>query len=101
MPCYEVNLMTVEFKAQNLEHLKKALDAMKLRYRVLGDQVIVDNLGTINLKTGRAEIRSGYQGKLNELKREYSKVVIQEVARTKKWAFRTTPVKNKFQLAKY
>lgn len=100
MPCWEVNLISVEFKAKNIEHLKKALDNLGYRYRVVGDTVVVERLGVIRLTQGRVDIERSDQGKLNALKREYSKVTIEQVAKAKRWSVRPKG-QYKFQLAKY
>jgi len=91
MPCWEVNYMSVEFKADNIDLLCAALDDLSLRYtyspeahvlRVAGGLTIYLNEGG---KTGRVEYPEGRIDAVNRLKRAYSRQVLQQVTSKKRW----------------
>lgn len=92
MPCWEVQTTSVEFRAENLPVLKRALDALKLTYTVAGKIVTInpgDDWGQIriDLAEGQAKYRPQCQGQLNEIKRAYSLEAIKTAAKQKGWQF--------------
>lgn len=88
MPCYEVRTMSVEFKADNRQLLDAAIKAIVLEaYWHTEDRVDV-GLGNnirLNLSNGVALVAVGYQDKLNELKRAYSKECVRAAAKKASW----------------
>lgn len=88
MPCYEVRTLSVEFKADNRQLLDAAIKAIGLQaYWHTEDRVDV-GLGNniiLDLSSGGAKIRDGYQDKLNELKRAYSKECVKAAAKKAAW----------------
>lgn len=94
MPCYEIRIMSVEFKAQHLDLLKEAAEKLGWACQVDGSKVTIypSNWGTIRIDLGaqKAEIPSNLQGKLNELKRAYSSAAIDRVAKLNMWAKKGT-----------
>lgn len=103
MPCYQVNILSVEFKARHRDLLKRAIEAIGFSMVELGDHTIhvVGNaksygragIGTrieINLETGLARMMGSRanQELLNELKRSYSRTVVEQIAKKKKWIAR-------------
>ena len=81
MPCYEVNLVSVEFKAENEDLLKRAATALNWDYfkNGLGVQV-----GPVVIQGERASARA--QESINVLKRAYSQEVVKAAAKSKGWA---------------
>lgn len=88
MPCYEVRTVSVEFKADNRQLLDAAIKAIGLEaYWHTKDRVDI-GLGNnirLDLESGKALIQDGYQGKLNELKRAYSKECVKAAAKKASW----------------
>lgn len=96
MPCWEVQRMSVEFRADNRTLLEDAI-------RALG-WGIVDSTATsltlhangyelrLNLTTGQASIADvpEAQQRLNSLKRAYSRQAIQAAARRQGWRVKET-----------
>lgn len=106
MPCYTVKLITVEFKVKNEEVLKKVL---KKHFNYVESSKT--NPGTIffysypgqttswiDLNAQTAQVISGIN--INQVKKEYAKEIIKQVAEKKKWLFKQT-ADNKIQLNKY
>ena len=83
MPCYEVNLVSVEFRAENEELLKKAVVGLGWQYEKVADAVYVND-GQIYIVNGQA--RSESQASINTLKRAYSQEVVKAAAKSKGWA---------------
>jgi len=100
MPCYQMNLVSVEFKAANEAILIKALEALNIAYQydknlnIISIQGIVIDLAKQNVET----TRSGFET-VNQIKRQYSQEVITEVAKKKRWIMKQQA--NKIQLKKY
>lgn len=100
MPCYQVNLISVSFKVANVEYLKKALEALNYNYQFngrstcrIGDNIILD------LDSETITTSSWNTDRVNELKRKYSEVVIEEAARRHHWAM--SKQGNKIELRRY
>jgi len=115
MPCYQVNILSVEFKARNRELLKRAINAIDYDAVEVGENIIRvvgrarshgrNVTGTrieINLETGLARMTDAKtnQDLLNELKRSYSRTTIEELARKKKWIARAKS-SNEITLTRY
>lgn len=99
MPCWQVNIITVEFKAAHRELLLKALKQLNFGYDTLGSKIVVGQI-EIDLESQSVTIRGNSLVKqVNKIKRAYSEQVILEVARRKKIAVRRKA--KKFVLTKY
>jgi hypothetical protein len=100
MPCYEVRLVSVEFKAQHKDLLIQALNEVGLEFRVSENRIVV--AGEIKIDLDRQEVRCPevLRGTVNEIKRKYSEVVLKKVAGKKRWSVKNTGT-NKFQLRKW
>ena len=87
MPCYEVRTMNVEFKVENRELLDAAIRASSLQVTDKGDRTITFEWGKVvlDLKTGTAAVEDGCQGRLNELKRAYSRECVKFAAKKMQW----------------
>jgi len=84
MPCYEVRLTSVEFIAENLELLKKALTAESCKYTIKNNIVYLSICNTtIDLEKRIAT--GSNQSVLNALKRAYSREVVKMAAKAKNW----------------
>jgi hypothetical protein len=100
MPCYEVNLISVELKADNIDYLEKALKNLKLinPLHKISEKDIKTGLelttgDVIDLTNNTITSTSRYR--VNEIKREYTKTCVQEVSKKKKW-FLKQMADNKF-----
>ncbi len=104
MPCYEINLINVEFKIKNKEILLDVLKELNIEYRKYFDKEIYGIAkrgfisGQINLEAQTANIDN--QNSLNTIKKTYAEKIIQQVAAKKKWLFKKIS-ENKIQLNKY
>lgn len=87
MPCYEVRTVSVEFKADNRQLLDAAIKATGMMIWQHDTDVINLEYGSVilDLTTGTAKIQDGYQDKLNELKRAYSKECVKAAAKKAAW----------------
>jgi hypothetical protein len=90
MPCYEINTISVDFKAENMNHLETTLKNMGLKYTKRGNVITIGGVITINLDSSKVECPSNYRDLVNKIKREYSKAVIEDLAKKKKWALKMT-----------
>lgn len=103
MPCYQVNTISVEFFMANTDFLLTALKELGYEVQVREERVLAGSGPVViefNMNTGVAEVESKYQDKLNAVKRQYSKVVIAEVAKKKRWVLKEMEA-NKLQLRRY
>ena len=81
MPCWEVNRVSVEFKAEQEHLLKKAAVALNWEFSKSGSRVQV---GPVVIQGERASARA--QESINVLKRAYSFEVVKAAAKSKGWA---------------
>ena len=107
MPCYEINTVSVEFFMANIDFLLTALKELgyevQLHNKFDYEKVLAGSGPVViefDMVTGLAKVESKYQDKLNAVKRQYSKVVIAEVAKKKRWVLKEMEV-NKVQLRRY
>ena len=84
MPCYEVRLVSVEFKASNEKILQEAAKALSWgfsKFSMNGTTVQVGRV-IIHLDQQTAE---GRQDEINALKRAYSTAAVKAAAKAKGW----------------
>jgi hypothetical protein len=98
MPCYQVNLISVEFKAKNVNVLELAAKELGWTFQHAGKYV---NIGavTIDLESQQATTFSG-QSSINALKVEYSRQAVLLSAKKKKW-FVKAKSKTQMELRRY
>lgn len=92
MPCWQVQSMSVQFRAEHADLLKKTLDNLGWHYRYdekskklsINPHSDWDRID-IDLVNGVAKLRERVQGKLNELKRAYSATALEVVADKRNW----------------
>jgi len=94
MPCYSIRTISVEFKVSNIDLLKKAIEKIEGTY--LGNNEEFLNFRTndgryVNINFKKETISSlnftekGLATFSNSIKRAYSEVVIDEVAKKNRW----------------
>ncbi len=97
MPCYEIRTVSINFKVENIELLKRALEKEWTVFQggENKDYLVATKKGTyeekirIDLKAG--QVRSQFYSEKdlpsvsNSIKRAYSLEVINELARKQKW----------------
>lgn len=104
MPCYSIQLMTVEFKNKNIDLLKQALN--KLEYKFIEyDSCLIfrddyNKVYTINFNKGVVETKRGNTDIINKVKRMYSKQTLIKASKKNKWALRNINT-NKYRAIKY
>jgi hypothetical protein len=86
MPCYSVNLLSVNIEASDREILETAINKLGLKYRRQKDDFfITTDYGTINITGNQAKMPALMQSKLNEIKQAYSAAVIEKAAEEFSW----------------
>jgi hypothetical protein len=83
MPCYTIQRMSILLNAADRNLLEQAIKGLGLKYTRTNDTFVLDGI-TIN-NEGTAEVRRGFQDRLNEIKRAYSGQIIKKVAKAKRW----------------
>lgn len=97
MVCWEINLVTVEFRVRNIDFLTTALQRLNIRFSIQNN-IVYAGYTTINLNNQTIETTD--YNMANKLKREYSKVVVEEIAKKKKWAIKQLSA-NKVRLRRF
>ena len=105
MPCWEVNIYSVEFKAENRSLLKKALNEVNENIvNETSDYVVTRNLEIdfINKKAVDTSFdpQRAKVARINKLKQTYSRLAVMEAAKKNKWAVRPV-TKTKLQAVRY
>jgi hypothetical protein len=107
MPCYQVITTSVEFKVGNIEILKKALENLGVQDISVYDNKVgfyKDDRYTIDFNSQKITGRNVDEKELtkfsNVIKRTYSEVVIDELAKKQKWAKKQLG-ENRYQLQRY
>lgn len=107
MPCYQIRLVSISFKVGNIDLLKKALEKMNVQvvrqdengisFNQAYNQFTISFLNSkINSNVGEKELTSIS----NSIKRAYSEVVIDEVAKKQRWIKRKMGP-NQYQLQRF
>ena len=103
MPCYQIVTVSVEFKVESAERLKKALEKLGFNVDEYKGQIDADSrkgFFRFDLNKGKINFERGLESRVNEIKREYSKVTLEEIVKKKKWLLKSKGA-NKFQMVKY
>ena len=105
MPCYTIETVSVSFKIGNIDLLKKAIE--KAGYQMAGTETFRDTRGNIikiNMNTQTLTSQAYSERELsvtaNILKRAYSELVIDEIAKKQKWIKKNMGA-GQFQLQRY
>lgn len=107
MPCYEVRTVSVKFEVGNIDLLKMALVKLgfAFSYNQRDEKINLSRYSiTIDLKNGSAKTAAlsdvDLSKEMNSIKRAYSEVVIDEVAKRQKW-MKKNMGKGQFQLQRF
>jgi len=103
MPCYRIVTVSVEFKVESAERLKKALKRLGFYVEEYKGQIDANNrMGyfRFDLNQGKIKFERGLESRVNEIKREYSKVSLEELTKKNKW-FLKERKKNIYDVVKY
>jgi len=105
MPCYEVNTMSIEFKAKYKKVLVEALKRSGLNPREYesrsgGHSIYAGDL-IFRLDEQKVTFQEDQQVKLNEIRRKYSEVVLEQVAKKRRRLLKKSKAEGNFQLVKY
>lgn len=83
MPCWTINLISVELKAADKNLLERAIKALNWEHNRVGD---VFHIGSwMQIYGNRIVTKASNQDRVNALKRQYSIEVVKEKARLKGW----------------
>jgi hypothetical protein len=99
MPCYEINLISIEFKAASKDNLLVTLKNLALYPQERNGMIYFGYQGE-NIDLSSGTIQAANTTTANLIKREYSKVTICSIAKKKKWIFKKIS-ENKLQLRRY
>ncbi len=110
MPCYSVRTISVEFHAENVDLLKKALLSLGFSTRSGSNSLNVydksNRVTTIDFSNSQISSKDSFYNEknltnfANQIKRAYSLEVINKVASAGKW-FQKRLANNKIQLQRY
>jgi hypothetical protein len=108
MPCYQIRNVSVEFRVENIDLLKRALEkagwpVVRETSEAIQFRDRYSNPVTINLSTGKmtASVDEKQLSEIcNFVKRRYSEVVIDEVAKRQKWIKKNMGA-NRYQLQRF
>lgn len=96
MPCYEVNLITVEFKAQNEGVLKAAAESLGYTFAKGSSAIYIqDKYGSTVVLIQDGEAQSENKSAINSLKRAYSVETIKQASKSKGWSGNWQKLKEK------
>jgi hypothetical protein len=82
MPCYQINVISVEFSGKSLALLKAAAKDLGWRYSHNGNIV---QIGRVKVDLGRG-MASGETDYINQVKRAYSRSTVKQVAKRNGWS---------------
>ena len=82
MPCYQVNLISVVFKVENIDLLAQAAKALGWRFNRSSDKVFA---GPVTISLGLGKAFSTSQDAINRLKSQYSTQAVKFAAKAKGW----------------
>ena len=102
MPCYQVQSVSVEFKAANATLLDRAIEDLGWArdWNVAKTFCRLSRGIELDLRNGKATIRPDQQHQLNELKRSYSRQAVLLAARQNVWQLKWDVTKSKGQFMK-
>jgi hypothetical protein len=92
--------MSVEFKAKYKEILILALKKLGYQARENNYGEVITNVFTFDLQRQKVSFPAGYTAAMNEIKRKYSEIVLEQVAKKRRWILKNKAGGN-FQLIKY
>lgn len=84
MPCYQVNTVSLKFKAKNIDLIIDVLKLMNLNPLHRNDKIST-NIGTFDLKTGNVTVRQNNIEEVNKFRINYSEAILQKAAKKNKW----------------
>jgi hypothetical protein len=102
VPCYEVNLISVDLKAADRTTLDAALQALGLKYTERNGEITIQTpSGRITVRNGQAEFtNSDCQSWVNKIKQAYSVKTVERISKRFKFNITTKPG-NKMILRRY
>lgn len=89
MPCYQINTVTLAFKAKNKDLIMEVLKQMDVNPVEIsrGNEVkkISTTIGTFDLEAGTVETQDWNADRVNQFRVNYSHAVLYKAAAAKKW----------------
>jgi len=87
MPCYQVNTVSLDFQAGNLELLQKAAAVLGLEVRTLADRREIVDRGNVvaTLVGGKATCSQANVAVVNKLRVQYSREIVGHAALKLGW----------------
>lgn len=84
MPCYQVRVQRVEFRAERLDLLKKSLESLGLKV-VQFEQTLSWYEGGRAVSFSDNQLRAPVGVDLDRYKRAYSEIIVKEAAKKRGW----------------
>lgn len=101
MPCYEINTITLKFKAKYFYIIMLVLEKMNLNPTSTVDKLrIFTDIGEFDLRNGKAIVRKQFADIVNQFRINYSKEILSIAAKKKKWIYKERG-KNQFVVKKW
>lgn len=85
MPCYQVNYMTVELNAADLDLLKDALKALGYEFTETNGVIRVKGTSIV-IEKGKATFAPYDKNKINLIKIQYSKEAVKKASKYRGWS---------------
>ena len=102
MVCWEVNTLSVEFKAKYKNVLLQALREMNLSWTESRSGVIWTSYFDIDLKNQKVKYIQGQEDRLSQLRMKYTEVATRAMTKKKRWIVKDNPNEaNAYTLVKY
>ena len=102
MPCYQVNIVSLQLKLTSKERLVQALKELGYQVEVRNRVVFAGDM-TFNLDVGEVDMRGTSRNavdRLNRVNRKYSEIALREIAKKKRWSFKMQE-ENKIRMVRY
>jgi len=85
MPCWEINTVSLAFKAKNIPMMKEVLKEMGIRVYRTDERYMSTSIGDFDFQSGMVEVREQYVKKVNDFRKKYAFKAIETMAKKKKW----------------
>jgi len=100
MPCYLVQLVSVQFKVKHISLLEEAVKSLGWSFALHDSRFVVINSGEIKIDLTNQKAECYSSNLINKLKVAYSTKAIEKVAAKKNWLLKKA-TNNKMQLKRF
>lgn len=101
MPCYTINLVSIELKQENINLVMETLQQMGLNPILNASKNFISTtIGNFDFTSKQIRVNRRYTGKVNQFKVNYSKNALKLAAKKNKWILKERS-NNKYVAVKY